>query len=34
MIVTMERLATKEQIQAVVSNVAETRNATELIRRS
>ncbi len=32
MIVTMERLATEEQIQAVVSNVAETQNATELIR--
>ena len=32
MIVTMERLATEEQIQAVVANVAETQNGTELIR--
>ena len=32
MIVTMERLATEEQIQAVVAHVAETQNDTELIR--
>lgn len=32
MIITMERLATEEQIQAVVAHVAETRNKTELIR--
>ncbi|MCX8250943.1 MAG: hypothetical protein OTJ98_03720 [Dehalococcoidia bacterium] len=32
MIVTMERLATDEQVQPVVSNFSETKNATKLIR--